>query len=65
MSEVNPFTQMIKPHAELIIAQAEAGDKTARAVIVYYEMHRACPSDPGAQAFLDLTFKQWMEEQRA
>lgn len=52
----------LRPHVPAIVADAKAGDGRATQIITLYEMHRACPSDPGAPALCEATFEDWLKE---
>jgi hypothetical protein len=52
--------EKLRPHVKAIEAARAAGDRNALQIIVLYEMHRICPTDPGASALCEATFDDWM-----
>lgn len=54
------LTEKLKPHVMAITTAANGGDKGALRIISLYEMHRACPSDPGARALCDAAADDWL-----
>lgn len=55
----------IKPYATQITKDALAGNEAAKAVIKFYRMHIACPSDPGAFGLCSAVFQEWLNERKA
>lgn len=64
MTGKNHLTELLRPHVGALKAAADGGDGLARNVITLYEMHRACPSDPGAPALCEATFSDWLRARR-
>lgn len=63
MTATNPLTELLRPHVAELIRSSAAGNKKARDVITWYEMHRKCPHDPGAPVVCEAAFKDWMKSQ--
>lgn len=61
-SEIDGLVAKIKPHGILIGVQAGRGNKTAAAVIKYYDMVYRCP-EHGAMVMCELAFDKWLKEQ--
>lgn len=54
------LAEKLKPYVSQIIASAAKGNGKAQMVISLYNMHRACPSDPGAPALCEMMFRDWL-----
>ncbi len=54
------LVKTLRPHVDAIKSAAAAGDKRASQVISLYEMHRACPNDPGALALCGVVFADYL-----
>jgi hypothetical protein len=52
----------LKANKNQIMQEADNGNETCKNLITYYEMHRTCPGDPGAQAFLMQTIEKHQKE---
>jgi hypothetical protein len=52
----------LRPYVETIKADAKNGNKNAQQIISLYRMHCSSPSDPGAPAFCECYFKDWLKE---
>lgn len=50
----------LRPHVPEIQSAAEQGDRGAQQIISLYEMHRRCPSDPGAPALCAAALDNWL-----
>lgn len=50
----------LRPHVKDIKQAALAGDGAAQNIITLYQMHVACPADPGAPALCEAAFDEWM-----
>lgn len=59
LTDVNPLTELLRPHVEAIEAAVMKGDKQAAQIITLYQMHIACPRDPGASALCKAAFDAW------
>ena len=53
---------LLRPHVPDIKADAAAGNVKAQFIIDMYEMHRACPRDPGAHGLCIAAFEDWQRE---
>lgn len=51
----------LRPHVPAIELAASHGDAGAREIITLYQMHCACPSDPGAPALCEAAFDNWIK----
>ena len=51
----------LRPHVPEIQSQARGGNEKAARIIDLYQMHVACPSDPGAPALCEAAFDEWMK----
>jgi hypothetical protein len=60
MTDTNPLTELLRGHRMALIKAASNGDMGAVQVIKLYQMHVDCPSDPGAPALCEATFKDWL-----
>lgn len=56
---MSDLTELLRPHVANIKADAKKGNKAAKEVIKFYEMHRLCPGDPGASTFCQIAFAAW------
>lgn len=59
---MNPLTRGLKPYVKDIEADAMQGNQHAKRIITFYQMHCACPNDPGARAFCEVEFDLWLRE---
>jgi hypothetical protein len=58
------LAEKLKPHVKSIEFASKCGDTAATQIIKLYEMHRNCPSDPGAPALCEAAFDDWMRARR-
>lgn len=52
----------LRPHVEDIKKASAEGDEKATEIITLYQMHVACPQDPGAPALCEATFNDWLKK---
>lgn len=64
MSDVNPFTALLKPHAEALMLADKQGDNEASEVIRLYRMHCDAPRDPGALGIGMAAAEAWIKKNR-
>lgn len=60
----NGLTEMLRPHVADLMHDAGVGDRKARNVIAFYEMHRTCPSDRAAPALCEYAFNDWIHAKK-
>jgi hypothetical protein len=54
----------IRPYVSEIVKEAADGKHDAREIIQLYQLHVACPQDPGAPALCEAAFNQWLEKRK-
>ena len=48
---------------EKMLKQRENGDTLAASVLSLYDLHRKCPSDPGAYGLFIAAYSEWKKRQ--
>lgn len=56
---MSELADKLRSHVADIEADAASGSKKAQAIINLYQLHVACPSDPGAPALCSAAFDEW------
>lgn len=56
---MSELTELLRPHVRELEESSREGNKTAIEVIKLYNLHVACPSDPGAIGLCQAAFKSW------
>lgn len=59
ITESQQLVAMLKPFVQDIKDSAACGNPHAKQIINLYELHRACPSDPGAIGLCHAAFELW------
>lgn len=54
------FYKAIAQHGKAIGKAASQGDAGARRIMQLYEMHYACPGDPGALGLCEAVLNEWI-----
>lgn len=60
MSERETLADKLRPYVAALELSSADGDAKANSVISLYQMHVACPSDPGAPALCEAAFNEWI-----
>lgn len=61
---MSDLANKLRPSVAALKEAAAKGDKRAQRVISLYQMHVACPADPGAPALCEAAFDEWQQARR-